>query len=251
MNPPAVDQYLSEQSKPLWVRVLPLAVIISALAAFLAFGLHDYVNLETLREHQEFLKSHVTENIILAVIIYMLVYAAATSVSVPGATVFTITGGFLFGSLYGLLYTLIAATAGATAIFLIARFALGDFMRARISGSAEKILAGFNENAFTYLIILRLVPLFPFFVVNIAPAFAVGIRIRDYVITTFIGIIPGTLVYTHTGATLESLLGKFGNGTPGFFDLLTIDVLLLMAGLIMLSLIPLIYKYVTRSKTQA
>ena len=142
----------------------------------------------------------------------MLAYLALVSFSLPGAAVATLTGGFLFGLLPGAAMTVVAATTGATLIFLAAKAGFGDALHRRVIGQGsegmlKRLESGLRENAFNYLLMARLVPAFPFFLVNLAPAF-LGIRLRTFVLATFLGIIPGTAVYTWIGAGLGDVFAS-------------------------------------------
>ena len=135
----------------------------------------------------------------------LLVYAAVTATSVPGALLLTITGGLLFGTALGTALAVLGATTGATIIFILARSAFGDVLKGRAGAWVERMAEGFRENAFSYLLVLRLVPLVPFFVVNLVPAF-LGVSLRTYVLATLLGIIPGAFVYASVGVGLRDIL---------------------------------------------
>jgi len=166
--------------------------------------------------------------------------------SVPGALIATLTGGFLFGTLSGGLYTIVGATIGATIVFLAARTALGDLLRAKAGPGIRKMEEGFAKNAFSYLLVLRLVPLFPFFLVNLAPAF-LGVRLRTYVVATFFGVIPGTFVFASVGNGLGAV---FDSGEdPNLGIIFQPEVLLPILGLAALSLVPVAYQYFSRNKS--
>jgi len=225
--------------KPLWQRLLPLLILVGLFAAFFVLDLGRFVSFEALREHRETLQAFVEANAVLAVLIYAVLYVVIVAASLPGATVFTVAGGFLFGSILATFYTVFAATLGATLIFLIARGALGDSLRRKAGGRLDRILDGFRDDAFCYLLVLRLVPLFPFFLVNIAPAFA-GVTLRIYVAATFLGIIPGTFVYAQVGTGLGSVFDRGENFTLG--GVLTPEIVIALLGLALLSLIPVIYR---------
>jgi uncharacterized membrane protein YdjX (TVP38/TMEM64 family) len=167
--------------------------------------------------------------------------------SLPGAFLLTVTSGFFFGSVLATCLVVVAATAGATAIFLIAKTALGDPLRARAGPALLKMEDGFRENAFNYLLILRLIPLFPFFLVNLVPAF-LGVRLRDYVLATFIGIIPGTFVFAQLGMGLDSILDS--EEELSVSSLMSNEVLAALIGLAALSALPLVYKFI-RARRQA
>lgn len=175
----------------------------------------------------------------VAALVYMLIYAVAIAFSLPGGAVLTITGGFLFGSIWGTVCVVIAATAGAAAVFLIAKTAFGDALRGKAGPALQKMQEGFQEGALSYLLVLRLVPLFPFFLVNLVPAF-LGVSLRVYVAGTFIGIIPGTFVFATVGAGLGSV---FGRGMAfSAAGILTPQIITALVGLAVLALIPVVYK---------
>lgn len=226
-------------------RFLPLAVLAAALVAFFALGLQDWVGLDRLRQHRLWLTTQVEEHYLLSLVTYVLVYAAAVAVSVPGATALTIAGGFLFGQVIGAAATVGAATLGSVALFLAARTALGDPLRARAGPWLRKLERGFAENALSYLLVLRLVPLFPFFVVNLVPAF-LGVRLRTYFLGTLVGIIPGTVVYASVGAGLGALFAA--GGDFGMDDVLTPEIVVALVGLALLALLPVAYKKVMRRR---
>ena len=164
----------------------------------------------------------------------MLVYAAVVALSVPGAAIMTLAGGFLFGIVLGASLTVIGATLGATLLFLIARSAAGDFLRQRAGPFLARMSDGFSKDAFNYLLFLRLVPAFPFWAVNLAPAL-LGMRLAPFVIATALGIIPGTVVYTAFGASLGHVFDAGGQ-----VDLKTVFSPTLIAALIGLGLLALV-----------
>lgn len=220
-------------------RLIPVGLVLILIAAFFIFDADRFLSYEALCRNHEALESFTRQNFGQAAAIYILIYIAVVAASVPGATVLTVGAGFLFGSLVATGLTLIGATVGATLIFLIARTALGDVLRRRGGGRVDMLLSGFRENAFSYLLFLRLVPLFPFFVVNIAPAFA-AVPLRIYVVTTLLGILPGTFVYAQVGTGLGSVFGDCGGFALG--DVLTPEILIALVGLGALSLIPVVVK---------
>jgi len=230
------------QSAPrrnLALRLLPLAVLVAGAAAFFGFGLHDYLSFDALRDHRVELTAWVRDRMVLAVLAFIVMYAAATVFIPPSGTVMTVAGGFVFGAITGTVYVVIGATVGATALFLAAKFALGDVLRARAGNGIRKMEAGFRENAMSYMLILRLVPLFPFWLVNLAPAF-LGVGLRTYVIGTFIGIIPGTAVYATFGAGLGSIFDS--NRELTLSGVLTPEIIAGLVGLALLAFVPVVYK---------
>lgn len=227
-------------SKPFSVgRLVPLLVLIAGLVGFFALGLQRYISFEVLRENREVLLTWVQQKGILAGLLYIVIYAVAVAFSLPGGAVMSITGGFLFGTVWGSIYILIGATLGATALFIIAKTALGDVLRAKAGPWLQKMEAGFRENALSYLLVLRLVPLFPFFVVNLVPAF-LGVSLATYVLGTFFGIMPGVVVFASVGAGLGSI---FDAGEAfSARGILTPQILTALIGLAVLALIPVVYK---------
>lgn len=220
-------------------RLAPLAVLGAAAAAAFGAGLHDYLNFELLRENRSLLLDFVDGRFALAFGLFVAVYGLAVAVSLPGGGFLTIAGGFLFGPWLGALAAVAGATAGATAVFLIARGALGEPLRARAGPALRKMQHGFRENALSYLLVLRLVPLFPFWLVNLVPAF-LGVPLGTYVIGTFLGIIPGSLVFAFAGAGLGSVFDSTESFSPA--AVLTPEVIAALGGLAVLSLVPVGYK---------
>jgi len=227
------------ETKAAWRRFLPLAVLLAGLALFFGLGLNEYVTLDTLKENREALTAWVGANLVLALAVYVTVYTLATAFSLPTGALLTLTGGFLFGTWVGGLFTVIGATAGATLVFLAAKTALAGMLRAKAGSAVQKMEEGFRENAFSYLLVLRLVPLFPFFLVNLAPAF-LGVSLRTYVTATFLGIIPGTFVYASVGNGLGAVFAA--GDEPDLGIIFQAEVLGPILALAALSLVPVIYK---------
>ena len=171
---------------------------------------------------------------------YILGYAVAVAFSLPGAAIFTMTGGLLFGWWKGPILAVTGATLGATVLFLAARTAIGEPLRARAGPWLKRLEAGFAKNAFNYLLALRLVPVIPFFIINLVPAF-LGVKLSTYVVTTFIGIIPGAVVYAGLGNSLNTILDA--GGTPNLRIILQPQILLPILGLVALALVPVGYKW--------
>lgn len=216
-------------------RIVPLAVIVGGFIAFFAFDLDSYVTFDALKENRQWLLGQVAEHRLVAVLAFIAIYAAVVTFSLPVAAVVSISGGFLFGLWYGTVWNVVAATLGATMLFLAARTVFADILHSKAGPWFNKVEAGFQKNAFNYLLFLRLVPAFPFFVVNLVPAF-LGVRLRTFVIATFFGIIPGGFVYTSVGAGLGSV---FDSGEAfSVSGVLTPEIVTAMAGLALLALIP-------------
>lgn len=225
---------------PLLKRLLPLIVIAIALAVFFATGLNRYFTVETLRDNRDALKEWVAASPLLAMGAFAAVYAAAVAISFPGASVLTIFGGFLFGLLPGAPLIVIAATLGATIIFLASRSAGGGSLPARAGRFAKRMEAGFREGELSYMFILRLAPVFPFWAVNIG-AGLLGVSLRNFVIGTFFGIIPGTFVYASIGAAADAAFDA-GEDVSLTGVLTQPETLLPIVGLIILAFIPVVLR---------
>ncbi|UPY35681.1 VTT domain-containing protein [Sediminicoccus sp. KRV36] len=211
---------------------LVLAVV-AIILVLRATGLGSLLSLDTLARHREALGGFVAQNFLLAGLGFVVVYAVAVALSVPGAIILTLAGGFLFGAFIGTLLTVLGATIGATLVFLFARTIFGENALDRFGAPAQRLAEGIRRNAASYLLVLRLVPLFPFFLVNLVPAF-VGVKLPVYVLTTFFGIMPGTFVFSLTGAGLGSILDA--GGTLDLASVLTPQILGALLGLAALSL---------------
>jgi uncharacterized membrane protein YdjX (TVP38/TMEM64 family) len=220
-------------------RLLPLAALPLAVAVVFAFDRDRYLTFAALRENRAALTSFVAANGVLASVAYVLIYATAVALSLPGGAVLTMAGGFLFGTVLGSVLVVLAATVGATLLFLIAKTALGDPLRARAGPFLKKMEAGFQENALPYLLVLRLIPLFPFFIVNLVPAF-LGVSLRTYVLATFVGIMPGSLVYASVGAGLGSVFDRSEAFAPS--SILTPQIAVALVGLAVLALLPVLHR---------
>ena len=238
-DPPSDDAAAGPPSRPAWLRWLPVALLAAGAAAFFALGLDDYIAFDTLARHRGELLAWVDARPVVAPLLYIVGYIAAIAFSLPGGVLLTVTGGFLFGPLFGALFAILGATGGATAVFLAARTALGERLRARAGSALQRLQDGFRRDAFSYLLVLRLVPLFPFFLVNIVPAFA-GVTTRVYVLATFIGIIPGTFVFASVGNGLGAVFDA--GQTPDLRIILKPQILLPILGLALLALVPVGYK---------
>jgi uncharacterized membrane protein YdjX (TVP38/TMEM64 family) len=220
-------------------RFIPVLVLIVGLVAFFAFDLDRYLTFDTLREHRVALRTWVETQGLVAGLVFMAIYAAAVAFSLPGGAVLSITSGFLFGSVWGTVCIVISATLGATAVFLIAKTSFGDALRTKAGPALQKMQHGFQDGALSYLLVLRLVPLFPFFLVNLVPAF-LGVPLRTYVLGTFFGIIPGAFVFATVGAGLGSIFDQGGAFRAA--GILTPQIILALVGLAVLALIPVLYK---------
>lgn len=186
-------------------RVLPLAMILVLAGFALAMGWHRAISLETLVSHRSTIAGFVDRHAAMAVAAFIGLYIAVAAISLPGASILTIAGGIVFGTLLGGTAAVIGATIGATILFLIARTAFGEFLTRRAGSRLSRLADGFRDDAFNYLLFLRLVPVFPFWLVNLAPALF-GVGLAAFVGATLIGVIPGTFAYAFVGAGLDSAI---------------------------------------------
>jgi uncharacterized membrane protein YdjX (TVP38/TMEM64 family) len=219
-------------------RLLPLLLLAAAGALFMLLGGRHYLTFAGLAENSEWLRGLVARSSMAAALCFIAVYAGQTAVSVPGGAIITIAGGYLFGLWPGLLYVVTGATIGATAIFLAARAGLGDLAR-RGGARADHLKAGFRADAFNYLLVLRLIPVFPFWLVNLVAALA-GMRLATYVLGTFLGIIPGSFVFVSLGTGMGDILAA--GRPPDLGIVFRPSVLLPTVGLAVLALTPVLYK---------
>lgn len=228
-------------------RRLPLLVIL-VVAGMGALTLHDVVSFETLARHRDALLAFRDANYGAALAGFLAVYVLVVAFSLPGGTLATLTGGFLFGVFPGTFYNVLAATAGATLIFLAARSGLGHAMAARMNASeglVRRIKRGIDDNQWSMLFLIRLVPAVPFFLANLVPAL-VGARLDRYVVSTFFGIIPGAIVFTGVGAGLGEVFDR--GGTPQLDIIFHPRVLLPLLGLCALAALPMVLNLVRGRK---
>lgn len=241
-------------------RLWPLGLIVLAMGAAYAADLDDYVSLEAIIRNNEQLEAAVDENLLVAAAAYLTVYAVAVALSFPGASLITIVGGFMFGAAVGTGLTVVAATLGASVIFLAAKTSLGGVLREKAGRFAERFAKGFEQNAFNYLLFLRLVPLFPFWLINVAPALF-EVPLRTYVVATAIGIIPGTIAYTLLGQGLDGLIAAQERANPGCAEagtcridvgaLFTPGLVIALVALAVAALIPVAVKRWRAARTAA
>lgn len=184
-------------------RWAPLAILAGLMALAFSMGWHHYLSFKTIGLNYEALQGFIADNFAVAILAYVALYILVVALSLPGGLVMTLSGGLLFGWFTGAVATVIGATIGATLVFLVAKTSFGEAMAAKAGPWIGKLREGFQENALSYLLFLRLVPAFPFFVVNLAPAL-LGVPLRTYVLGTLFGIIPGTTAFSVLGAGLGS-----------------------------------------------
>lgn len=224
-------------------RLIPLLALVIAIVAAFYFRLDHYLSFAALAQHQSELTAWVNAHYLLSVLSFMAIYIGAVSLSLPGALFLTLVGGFLFGNILGTLYVVVSATIGATLIFMIVQYSLGNWLAQKAHQWVFKMQAGFQKNALSYMLFLRLIPLFPFWVVNIVPA-VLNIPTSIFMIATFFGIIPGSFVYVTLGNGLSHLLAE--GQAPDLGLIFSPQVLLPILGLALLSLAPIVYKKLTK-----
>ncbi|MBL4785737.1 MAG: TVP38/TMEM64 family protein [Cohaesibacteraceae bacterium] len=227
-------------------RWIPLLLIAGVTIFGLFQGWHQHLSFSSLIRHRAELEAFVSNNLAVALLSYAVIYVVAVALSLPGALFLTLAGGFMFGWALGGVVTIFSATLGAMIIFLVAKSAMGEALRNKAGPFVNKLAAGFQENAFSYLLFLRLVPVFPFWLVNLAPAMF-GMSLRPYMIGTFIGIIPGTFAFILAGSGLEDVIAKQETSNSGClqggtcdFDVSLIFTPQLIAAMVALSLVALI-----------
>ncbi|WP_431358154.1 TVP38/TMEM64 family protein [Sulfitobacter albidus] len=237
----------NEQPKSAVARYGPIALI-ATVALVGAFFLRDYLSFDALRDNREALIAFRDSNYALTVLAFIAAYVVIVAFSLPGAAIATLTGGFLFGTALGATFNVIGATIGAVLIFQAARMGLGKQLKERMDaseGMVSKIKKGIDENQWSMLFFIRLVPAVPFFVANLIPAF-LGVPLWKFAVSTFLGIIPGSLVYTSVGAGLGEVFAR--GETPNLGIIFEPHILLPILGLCALSLLPVIIKAVTGKK---
>lgn len=254
MADPAARKETGASSAALSRRLIPLAVLAALAGLAIWFDLHKLLSFEQLVRNRDSLKAFVEANFLAAILLYMAIYVVVIALSLPGGLLLTVTGGFLFGWLVTGLATLVAATLGASILFLVARTALGEPLAARAGPWLDRLRHGFQEDALNYLLFLRLVPAFPFWLVNLAPAL-LGVPLATFIIGTFIGIVPGTFTFAFLGTGLDSIIDTqiaenrecLEAGTPCDFRfepsaLITTEILIAFAALGVIALIPVVVR---------
>jgi len=221
-------------------KIVLAGVIAAAIGAFFYFDLHRYLSLNVLKANRDRLLAYTEANYATAVGSFIVSYCVVTALSFPGAAILTLTGGFLFGTVLGTVYVNVGATTGATLAFLTARYLLRDWVERKFGDRLEPIQAGFAKNAFSYLLTLRLIPIFPFFLVNLVSGLT-RVNLGAYVVATALGIIPGTFVYAYAGRQLGTINSLKEIASP--------NVLLAFTLLGLLALVPVLYRRITAVKS--
>lgn len=224
----------------LWRHAPLILIILGAIVGF--FTLRDYLSFETLRQNREALLAFRDMHYIAMVAVFVVVYIVIVAFSLPGAAVASVTGGFLFGLLLGTTFNVLAASLGAFAIFLAARWGLGRALAARMetsAGTLKRIKSGLQEHEINVLFLMRLVPVVPFFVANLLPAL-VGVKFFNFAFTTVLGIIPGAIVFTWIGVGLGEVFDR--GESPDLSLLWEPQVIGPILGLCALAALPIVMK---------
>ena len=227
-------------------RLLVVAVLGLGMVAFFASGWQHYLSFETLRAHRTEIMAWIEMHPLTGAAAFATLYTLVVVLVPPSGAVLTVAGGFLFGALAGTAICVVAATLGATLLFLFARFVARDLLHRYAGEAVRRMEAGFRHNAMSYMLVLRLVPLFPFWLVNLAPAF-LDVPLRTFVIGTIVGIIPGTAMFAVFGAGLGGILDR--NETISLQGVMTPEILASLIGLAVLSMLPVVYKRLKRRRT--
>ena len=220
--------------KRTWLRWLVLALFLAGIGGFYAFGLQEYLSFASIRANLDVFKAHVDDNLVVAAILFFFVYAVLTALSVPAAWIMTLLAGALFGRVLGAGVALLAATCGATLAFLSSRFLFRDWVQARLGHRLEAFNRGVEKDGAFYLFSLRLVPLFPFFLINLGMGLT-PIRTWTYFWVSLVGMLPGSFIYANAGYELGTLESPAGILSPG-----------VIVSLVLLGIAPLVFRKVTQ-----
>lgn len=185
-------------------RLAILAAIIAIGLGIFQSDLHTLLTLESLRQYQQQLASEVSGNPVRSALVFMTIYVLVTALSIPGAVIMTLAGGALFGLMWGTVLVSISSTLGATLAFLIARLFFGPALQEKLADKFKKVSAGFEQDGAWYLFSLRLVPVFPFFAINLLMALT-SIRWYVYLLVSMAGMFPATVVYVNAGTQLSTV----------------------------------------------
>ncbi|MEP9386278.1 TVP38/TMEM64 family protein [Mesorhizobium sp. KR9-304] len=232
-----------------YLRFAPIGVILAGLILVYALGWHERLSLNTLGESRETLQEMAADNPVMAPVGYIALYALAIAFSLPAGAVLTVISGFLFGWLAGALYAIVAATIGGAALFLAARTALAGFFRNRTGGMAARLAEDFERGAFSYILVLRLAPFIPFFMVSVAPALF-NVRLKPFLAATVIGALPGALAYAWLGRGVDSVLvaAQAAGEDIGMSDLITPEITVAFLALTLVAALAAIVRKVRRQQ---
>lgn len=221
-------------------KLILIVVLAAGIAAFYIFDLGQYLSLESLKTNRDRLDAYYQDNAVSMILGFIGIYFVVVALSLPGATILTLCAGAVFGSVSATMIVNVGATLGATAAFLVARFLLRDWVQDKFGHKLQALNEGFSNNALNYLLFLRLVPLFPFFLVNLVSGLT-RVRLPAYFFGTMLGILPGSFVFANAGSNLARINSVADIATPG--------VLGALALLGLFALIPVIYHRIKNGKT--
>ncbi len=244
---PPVEPTSLSGSRVAWLRRLPILVILTT-AVIGAVALCDELSFESLSRNRETLLAFRDAHYLWAVLAFVAAYVAIVALSLPGATLASLTGGFLFGLFPGVLYVVLAAGTGAVLVFLAARAGFGEAVMRRLETAGDRIArlqAGLRENEWSVLLLMRFLPLVPFFIANLLPAL-VGTSLWRFAVTTYIGIIPGALILTSVGSGLGEVFAR--GAAPDLGIIFTPPVLLPLLGLATLVALPMIVRVARKDR---
>jgi uncharacterized membrane protein YdjX (TVP38/TMEM64 family) len=219
-----------------------LVVLVSTIGVVYYF-LSDYISIEMLRDHQETLVTYRDSNYFLAAITFIAAYTIFVALSIPGGLILSITGGFLFSTFPGVFFNILGATSGATTVFLAARWGFGSMLAGSLQSSqglVKKIKDGIDKNQWSMLFLIRLIPGVPFFLANLVPSF-LDVPLRRFVISTFLGILPASLVFTSIGSGIGEIL--ISGGTPDLGVLWEPEIIFPILGLCVLAALPILVNF--------
>ncbi len=230
------------------LRLVPVLIILTCLLLALHFNVYHYLNFENLKQHHLELEALTQKHFFWFSLFFIVIYTTSVAISLPGAALFTMAGGFLFGIVIGLIYAVISATLGSIIIFLAIRFAFAEVFAKKTYKWTENMKNNFEKNAFHYLIFIRLVPVIPLWLSNIVPAL-LNMRFVTYLMGTFIGIIPGTFIYILLGNSLNDLFEK--DRTPDFSIVFEPQFFIPLLLLGLLALLPVVVKRFRKNKDES
>lgn len=226
-------QKMKDGSRASMGKWIVLGIVVLGVAAFFYFDLGQFLSLTALKDNKDALQRYTEDHYAVALLLFIAIYCLQTALSLPGATILTLAGGFLFSTLPGTLYVNIGATSGATLAFLGVRYLFRDAAERKFRQRLKTIQQGFSQNAFSYLLTLRLLPLFPFFLVNLGAGLT-RIRLAPYIGATAIGILPASAVYSNAGKQLGTINSVTDIASPG-----VIGAFVLLG---LLAMVPVIYQ---------
>jgi uncharacterized membrane protein YdjX (TVP38/TMEM64 family) len=242
------DRTQQPRRRAAWRRWLPLGVIVLGIVLVFAFDLDRFATFQHLREHHQRLTELVAAHYLQAALAYLFVYMLFAALSLPGAAWLTVAGGFLFGAIMASILTVIAATVGASLLFLATKTSLGDYLHHHAGPWLAKVERGFADNQWSYLLMMRLFPVIPFFIANLVPAF-LGVPLPVFMAATFLGIIPATAVFATLGAGLGGVLETGSELT--LHSLMTPQIEAAFIGLAVLAASPIVAKFLRRRRASS